>query len=194
MSESPTFFATPAKLKAWFKANAGTKNEVWVGFYKKGTGTPSITWPESVDEALCVGWIDGLRKRIDDDAYKIRFTPRKRTSTWSAVNMARVPELEKEGRMTEAGRAAFALRSEARSRVYSHERTEDPALEATELAKFKRKTKAWAYFEAQAPWYKRAALHWVVSAKRTETRLKRFEALVECSSKGAPVKHLDRNG
>lgn len=117
----PTFFATPAVFRAWFNKHAATSTELIVGFHKKGTGTPSITWPESVDEALCVGWIDGVQKRIDDDTYQIRFTPRKSTSNWSAINIARVTDLTDQGRMQPAGLAAFALRSEAKSVIYAYE-------------------------------------------------------------------------
>ncbi len=117
----PIFFATPAALRNWLKKNHATSREQWIGFHKKGSGRPSITWPESVDEALCVGWIDGLRKTIDAESYKIRFTPRQKESNWSAVNIARVKELTEQGRMQPAGLAAFALRQEAKSGIYAYE-------------------------------------------------------------------------
>lgn len=122
----PTFSATPAKFRAWLERHHATKTELLVGFHKKSTGTPSITWPESVDEALCVGWIDGVRRSHGDDAYTIRFTPRSRSSHWSAINVARLAELEKEGRMRPAGREAFSRRTEARTAQASHERKTPP--------------------------------------------------------------------
>jgi uncharacterized protein YdeI (YjbR/CyaY-like superfamily) len=188
----PTFFATPAKLRAWLEAHHETEKELLVGFYKTGSGKKSITWPESVDEALCVGWIDAVRRRIDDEAYSIRFTPRKRTSIWSAVNVARVAALTKLDRMLPAGLAAFAARSEKRTAVYAFERKEAAQLSPEQEKKLRASKKAAAFFDAQAPWYRRTATHWVISAKREETREKRLATLTADSAAGRRLGHLSR--
>jgi len=135
---APTFFATANAFRRRLEANAGNATELLVGFNKVGSGKPSLSWPESVDEALCFGWIDGVRKRIDDDAYSIRFSPRKPTSIWSAINIAKVARLQAEGRMAPAGTRAFALRSEARSKVYAYERDADAELSPAESKTFRR--------------------------------------------------------
>jgi uncharacterized protein YdeI (YjbR/CyaY-like superfamily) len=187
----PTFFATPAEFRAWLEANHETAEELTVGFYKKGTGLPSLTWPESVDEALCVGWIDGLRKRIDDASYQIRFTPRKPTSTWSAVNIRRVEELQAEGRMRPAGLKAYELRRENRSGIYAYEQrpVELPEVYAEQM---QQNEAAWNHFQAQPPWYRKTATWWIVSAKKEETRQKRLETLIRCSAEERPLPQLDR--
>ena len=173
----PTFFATPAQLRAWFKANHRPANELWVGYYKKDSGRPSITWPESVDEALCVGWIDGLRKSLGEVSYMIRFTPRKPRSTWSAVNVRRVQELRARGAMRPAGLVAFAALEEGRSGTYSYEqRTVELAEPYAKI--MKRNRAAWAFFQAQAPSYRKSIGWWVVSAKQEATRLKRLAILI----------------
>lgn len=182
----PIFFKSPAEFRAWLEKNHATKTELLVGFHKVNTGKPSLTWPQSVDEALCFGWIDGIRRRIDDDSYSIRFTPRKPTSIWSAVNIKRVSELEKAGRMTEAGRAAFARRDAKKSEIYSFERGR-AELDGDALAKLKADKKAWAYFESQAPYYRRTSSHWVASAKKPETRAKRLQVLIDCCRKGERI-------
>ena len=189
----PTFFATPAELRAWFEANHASAKELLVGFYKRGSGKPSITWPESVDEALCFGWIDGVRRSIDEDAYSIRFTPRKPTSIWSAINVAKVAALEKLGRMTPAGREAFAKRKPERTGVYSFERSVAAELSADELRELRANVAASAFFDAQPPWYRRTATHWVVSAKRAETRRRRFEHLLAQSASGRTIGPLTRD-
>jgi uncharacterized protein YdeI (YjbR/CyaY-like superfamily) len=186
----PHFFSSPDQFRAWLEDNHDDETEVLVGYYKKGTGRPSLTWAESVDEALCFGWIDGVRRGIDDASYTIRFTPRKPRSTWSAVNIRRVGELVEEGRMTAAGLAAFERRTEGRSRIYSHERREDAKLEPDQEARFRANEAGWAWFESQPPSYRRTALHWVVSAKRPETRERRLTALIEDSAAGEKVKPL----
>lgn len=183
------FFATPDELRAWFVAHHETAGELWVGFHKKGTGTPSVTWPEAVDEALCVGWIDGVRKGIDAASYMIRFTPRKPGSIWSAVNIARVAELEGQGRMRPAGLAAFARRSEAKSVVYAYEQ-ETPQLDADSERQFRANATAWDYFQAQAPSYQRSATWWIVSAKQAATRRKRLATLIADSEQGRRLAHL----
>jgi uncharacterized protein YdeI (YjbR/CyaY-like superfamily) len=188
---TPTFFATPAKFRAWLAKHHGTSDELWVGFHKKGTGKPSITWPESVDEALCVGWIDGVRKRIDDESYMIRFTPRRPDSTWSAVNVARVAELTRLGRMRPAGLAAFERRREDRTAVYTYEQpAADVAFDAAAERTFRASRKAWAFFEAQPPGYRKLMTRWVMSAKREETRMRRLASLIETSASGRRVDAL----
>jgi uncharacterized protein YdeI (YjbR/CyaY-like superfamily) len=185
---APRFFATPSEFGAWLAEHGGTATELVVGFHKVGTGTPSMTWPESVDEALCHGWIDAIRKRIDDTAYQIRFTPRKKTSIWSAVNVARVQVLTEEGRMTAAGLAAFAHRTERRSRIYAYEQGSVATLTAQEKAAFRKRKKAWAWFEALAPSYRKRMLHWVTTARQPATRARRLAQLIE----GAAAEKLPR--
>ena len=155
-----------------------------MGFHKKGSGKPSILWAEAVDEALCVGWIDGVRKRIDDTAYQIRFTPRKTTSTWSAINIARVAELTSRGRMRRAGLAAFAHRKDAKSRTYAYEQAGVAALAPADEARFRKTKKAWAFFEAQPPGYRKKLIWLIVSAKQEVTRQKRLLQLIEASKNG----------
>jgi uncharacterized protein YdeI (YjbR/CyaY-like superfamily) len=188
----PTFFATPEDFRAWLEAHHETESELLVGFQKKGSGRPSITWPESVDQALCFGWIDGVRRRVDDERYSIRFTPRKQRSTWSAVNVRRVGELEAEGLMCPAGRAAFERRTEDRTGIYSHERRRAAAFEPEQERAFKADERAWAWFRDQAPSYRRAATHWVISAKKPETRERRLQRLIEDSAAGRTVPPLTR--
>jgi len=185
--DEPKFFATPALFRAWLEKNHAKNTEQWVGFYKTKTGKKSITWPESVDEALCFGWIDGLRKGIDEDAYKIRFTPRKTTSIWSAVNVKRVAELTAAGRMTEAGERAFSHRKEDKTAVYGHDRKDEAKLPTEWQARFEKSKRAWTWFESRAPGYKRIAIHWVMSAKKEETRSKRFAELIDCSSREVKI-------
>jgi uncharacterized protein YdeI (YjbR/CyaY-like superfamily) len=177
----PTFFETPADFRRWLKRNHDKASELLVGFYKKDSGRPSITWPESVDQALCFGWIDGVRKRIDDVSYTIRFTPRKRGSNWSAVNIRRVGELKKLGLMQPGGLKAFEQRTAEKSAIYSYENA-PKELPAADEKKFRANKKAWTYFNAQPPSYRRVAIHWVVSAKREETRARRLALLIDDSS------------
>ena len=178
------FFATPMDFRKWLKAHHESKRELWVGFYRKATGRPSITWPESVDEALCVGWIDGLRKTIDAESYKIRFTPRKKTSNWSAVNIARVKELTKQGRMKPAGLKAFELRKEEKSGIYAYENRKSAMLDAAAEKKFRSRRKAWDFFQRQPEGYRKLMTWWVISAKREETQKKRLEKLISESEAG----------
>jgi uncharacterized protein YdeI (YjbR/CyaY-like superfamily) len=188
----PTFFATPADFRTWLEANHADHDELIVGFYKKASGRPSITWPEAVDEALCFGWIDGVRRSIDGDSYSNRFTPRRPRSNWSTVNIRRVHELIEEGRMTPAGLAAFERRDEQRSGVYSFERREEAKLDADQERRFRAAPGAWEWFQSRPPGYRRAALHWVVSAKRAETRERRLATLIEDSANGRTIKPLTR--
>lgn len=155
---------------------------VWRGW--RGSGKKSITWPESVDEALCFGWIDGIRRRVDDEAYTIRFTPRKRTSIWSAVNVGRITELAALGTMQPPGLAAFAARTAAKTGIYAFERSEPAKLTPVQEKKLRADRKAAAFFDAQAPWYRRTAAHWVIRAKREETRERRLATLVADSAAG----------
>jgi uncharacterized protein YdeI (YjbR/CyaY-like superfamily) len=177
----PTFFPTPADFRAWLEKNHATAGELLVGFYKKGSGRSSITWPESVDQALCYGWIDGVRKRVDDESYTIRFTPRRPSSTWSEVNTKRATELIEQGLMQPAGLTAFEARDVEKTKLYSYEARSQPLSESYE-AEFRANAAAWAYWEAQPPHYRRGAAHWVMSAKREETRAKRLAALIEDSA------------
>jgi uncharacterized protein YdeI (YjbR/CyaY-like superfamily) len=177
----PTFFVTPADFRAWLEAHHDAAAELLVGFFKTGSSRPSITWPESVDEALCFGWIDGVRKRRDDTSYTIRFTPRKPRSIWSAVNIKRVEELTALGRMRPSGLAALERRDDARSRVYSFEQR-DSALSPEDEADFRANTAAWDFFQSQPPSYRKTAVWWVVSAKKVETRRKRLATLIADSA------------
>ena len=190
----PTFFATPEDFRAWLEEHHENETELLVGFHKKGSGRPSITWPESVDQALCFGWIDGVRRSIDGERYSIRFAPRKRRSTWSAVNVKRVGELEAEGLMRPAGRAAFERRHEDRTGIYSHERREAAAFDAEQERAFRADERAWAWFQDQPPYYRRAATYWVVSAKKPETRERRLRKLIDDSGAGRTVPPLTRPG
>ncbi len=180
----PRFFAKPADFRAWLEGNHASAPELWVGFHKVHTGKPSLTWPQSVDEALCFGWIDGLRKSLGDDAYAIRFSPRRPTSVWSNVNTKRVPELEKLGLMHPTGLAAFKLRDAARSgKVYSPE-ARQLAFDAAAEKAFRGNRAAWKFFNTQPPGYRRLITRWVMNAKRDETRAKRLAELINDSAKG----------
>lgn len=183
-ASTPTFFATPAKFRTWLKRNHGKVTELLVGFHKKDSGWPSMTWPESVDEALCFGWIDGVRKRFDDTSYTIRFTPRRSVSIWSHINITRVGVLIAEGRMQPAGLAAFERRTEEKSRTYAYEQRHLLTLSPTQQKKLHGNRKAWAFIQAQPPGYRRLMTFWVVSAKREETQLKRLTALIAASAEG----------
>ena len=191
---NPRFFATPPEFRAWLEKNHAKERELLVGFYKKGTGKPSITWPESVDEALCFGWIDGVRRSLGDEAYTIRFTPRKPTSIWSAINVDKVAELTKKGKMRDAGLRAFAARTAARTGVYSFERLEAAKLTSSQEKTLRANRKAAAFFDAQPPWYRRTATHWVISAKRDETRERRLATLIAHSSANRTIPPLTRPG
>ena len=183
------FFKTPAEFRKWLEKNHAGAAELWVGFYKRDSGQPSITWPEAVDEALCYGWIDGVRKAVDALSYTIRFTPRKSASIWSMVNIRRVNELTKLGRMMPTGVAAFETRDEDRAKKYSYENRPRSLGEAHEK-KFRANKKAWEFYEAQAPWYRRTSSFWVTSAKQEETRERRLEQLIACSVKGERIPQL----
>lgn len=178
-----TFFKTPAALRQWFRGNHAKAAELWVGYYKKETGRPSVTWAESVDEALCVGWIDGIRKRLDDRRYVIRFTPRRPGSIWSAVNIRRVAALTKEKRMRPAGLKAFAARKANTSGIYAYEQRRD-RLEEPYASALKEHAAASAFFEAQPPYYRKIMGWYIVSARREETRVARLKALIDACAEG----------
>lgn len=177
------FFKTASDLRKWFDANHQRADELWVGFYRKGSGRASITWPEAVDEALCFGWIDGIRKRVDDESYTNRLTPRRKGSIWSAINIARVGVLTKEGRMRPAGLAAFEARKANKSGIYSYEQRRDQ-LEEPYAGILKKNKRAWTFFEKQPPYYRKLAGWWIVSAKKEETRTARLQQLIELSARG----------
>lgn len=180
----PTYFDSAAAFAAWLDEHAATADELLVGFHKVGSGRPSMSWPESVDEALCHGWIDGVRKRVDDERYQIRFTPRQAASTWSAVNIAKVAQLQAQGRMRPAGERAFALRTAAKSVIYAYEQPDSASLSPAELAAFRQQAAAWAFFEATPPGYRKVMLHWVTTAKKAETRASRFARLLDACRAG----------
>jgi uncharacterized protein YdeI (YjbR/CyaY-like superfamily) len=182
--EEALFFGSPAEFRTWLEEHHETASEVWLGYYKKATGKPSLTWSEAVDEALCFGWIDGKVQRIDDERHRQRFTPRKPRSNWSAINVAKVGELRAQGRMTPAGEAAFAARPDDSSAPYSYERRHEAAFDSEQEAAFRADEAAWAWFGEQTPTYRQTATWWVVSAKRPETRARRLATLIECSGEG----------
>jgi len=184
------FFKTPSEFRAWLEANHDKAHELWVGYYKKGSGKPSMTWPESVDQALCFGWIDGIRKSIDDESYTNRFTPRKPTSNWSAVNIKRVMELTEQGLMHPAGLAAFEKRKDDKSGIYGYEQRENAALSDDYEKQFKANAKAWDWFRSQAPSYQKMATWWVISARQEATRLKRLATLIDDSEHGVRIAPL----
>jgi uncharacterized protein YdeI (YjbR/CyaY-like superfamily) len=180
------FFKSPADFRKWLETNRASADELWVGFYKKDSGHQSITWPESVDEALCFGWIDGIRKRVDEESYTIRFTPRRVGSIWSTFNINRAQALIAEGRMHQIGLDAFLARKENKSGIYSYEQRKDQLDEPYEKI-LRQKRSAWEFFQTQSPAYRRAAIWWVVSAKREETRLKRLEKLIGDSAQNRTI-------
>jgi len=185
------FFKSTSDFRKWLEAHHATARELWVGFYKKSSAEPSITWPESVKEALCFGWIDGVRKRIDDVSYMIRFSPRKPISIWSAVNVALVEDLANQGLMRPAGLKAFEMRKENRSGIYSYEQRSDTLPDP--YGKTLRANKAaWDFLQAQPPSYRKTVGWWVVSAKREETRLKRLATLIEDSAQGRIISSMAR--
>jgi uncharacterized protein YdeI (YjbR/CyaY-like superfamily) len=190
----PIYFETVAELHAWFARHHDRRTEVWLGFHRKDTGLPSIRYPDALDEALCWGWIDGIRKRWDATSYVQRFTPRTARSIWSKVNIAKVEALQGAGRMQPAGLVAFEKRTTARSGVYSFEQDKPPTLSAAREQAFRSHAKVWAWFNEQAPYYRRTALFWVESAKREETRKRRFEQLLECSRRGERLPQFSSSG
>ena len=188
----PTFFPSPPDWRAWLEEHHDKHQELWVGFCKRSSGKPSITWPEAVDGALCFGWIDGVRKSLDESCYVIRFTPRRPRSIWSAVNIKRVGELNDLGLMRPAGLQAFERRTGNRSEIYAYEQRKAAKLSGVYEKKFRANKKAWQFFQAQPPWYRRTSSWWVISAKKEETRLKRLTRLIEDSEQGRTIRQLTR--
>ena len=182
------FFKTPAAFRTWLQRHHTEHRILHVGFRKRHTGKPSITWPEAVDEALCFGWIDGIRRRVDDESYTIRFTPRRPRSVWSTINTRRVADLEAEGRMTPAGLAAFRARDPERTRLYSYEARHHTAVAPELQAELRANPAAWRYFQDEAPWYRRAVSHWIMSAKKEETRRSRMATLIADCAAGRRIK------
>ncbi len=178
------FFETPADFRRWLEANHASETELWVGFYKKSTGRPSITWPESVDEALCFGWIDGVRKTLDAESYTNRFTPRRRGSNWSLVNIRKAGGLIERGLMQPAGKQAFEARDPAKSGVYLFEQKKTATLPPAVKNRFKANRRAWEFFESQPPGYRKLAIRWVLSAKQEATRERRLATLIKDSAAG----------
>jgi uncharacterized protein YdeI (YjbR/CyaY-like superfamily) len=189
-SSDAIFFETPAELRDWLDEHHQTADEVFVGAWKKSTGRPSLTWPQIVEEALCVGWIDSVRRGVPGDGWVIRLTPRRKRSIWSAVNVAKIEELRAAGRMRPAGEAAFEARRADRTAIYSFEQPHDPELSAEEEGRFRANAAAWAWFSAKAPSFRKQALHWVISAKRPETRERRLATLIADSAAGQPIKPM----
>jgi len=187
----PKFFATPAAWREWLEKHHDKRQELLVGFYRKNSGHPSITWPESVDVALCFGWIDGVRRRIDSASYSIRFTPRKPRSIWSAVNINRVEELTRQALMNPAGLKAFEAREEKRSAIYAFEQ-KSIEFEAAQEKQFRANPAAWRFFQSQPPWYRRTATWWVISAKREETKKQRLSTLIGDSGQCRTIRRLTR--
>lgn len=185
-ADNPRFFATPAEMRTWLEVHHETADEQWVGYRKKGSGLPSVTWPESVDAALCFGWIDGIRKSVDDTSYKIRFTPRRPGSHWSARNLARMEELSSAGLVAEAGLAAYRARDAANQRRASYEQ-EAVALPAEYERRIRAHPEAWRWLRSARPSYRRQVAWWIVSAKREDTRLRRLAVLIESCAQGQVV-------
>lgn len=198
MSPTPTphdvrFFATTTELRDWFDANHATADELWLGYYRVKSGRPSITWSQAVDEALCVGWIDGVRYSLDEDAHAQRFTPRRKGSTWSAINVAKVAALTAEGRMRPAGLAAFEARDPAKTAIYSYER-EAAAFTDDEVARFQAHADAWADWERRPQSYRKQGTHWVTGAKQAATRERRLATLIAEHAAGRKPRPLTPPG
>jgi len=185
----PSYFPTQQDFRNWLEKNYDKETELLVGFYRVDSGKPSITWPQSVDQALCFGWIDGIRKSVDSESYCIRFTPRKPGSTWSAINIRKVEEMNKLGLMLPAGLAAFEKRNEQKSAIYSYENRPEKLTPEYELV-FKTHLKAWEFFQSQPPSYQRTAIFWMMSAKQEPTRQKRLNELISDSENGLKIKPM----
>lgn len=189
MKIKPTYFATEADFRRWLKAYHDSADELLVGFWKKGSGKPSIDWPQARDQALCFGWIDGVRKSLGDDAYTIRFTPRRKGSIWSKVNVDRFNALKSDGQMTPAGERAYE-ENKHKSGLYSYEKPL-ASLEAAETRLFRKNKAAWSYWEAQPPGYRKLVLNWITTAKKPETRAQRLATLIEDSQAGRRIAGYD---
>jgi uncharacterized protein YdeI (YjbR/CyaY-like superfamily) len=186
------FFRSPPAFRAWLERHHLKRREVLVGFKKRHTGQPSLTWPEAVDEALCYGWIDGVRHRIDADSYTIRFTPRRPGSIWSAVNLRRVQALIRDMRMRARGREVYEERNRKKTRLYAYEQRKEWRFSLPYARQFRANRRAWTWFQAQAPWYRRTCTHWVQRAKQEATRMRRLATLIDRSAAGRPIGPLDR--
>ena len=184
------FFSSAADLRAWFEKHHDGEPELILGYWKKGTGKPTVTHPQAIEQALCFGWIDSIGRRIDEERYQVRFTPRRKGSVWSAVNVAAVARLTEQGLMHPAGLRAFEDRRPDRVATYSYEQPADAVLEPAQEARLKDHPSAWEWFSAQSPSYRRAAVHWVTSAKRPETRERRLSQLIVDSAAGRRVPPL----
>ena len=187
----PKFFSTPAEFRQWLEQNHDKESELMIGFHRKASGKKSITYAEALDESLCFGWIDGVRRKLNETSYVQRFTPRKPRSIWSLVNVNHVERLTKEGRMRPAGLAAYERRTPERTGIYAFEnrpRELSPAYEK----KFRQNKKAWNFFEAQAPYYKKLTIFRIMSAKKEETQIRRLDELIECSAKGVRLGLLQK--
>ena len=187
MAAEAIFFESAEELRAWLEEHHATAFELWVGYWKKASGRRSLTWEQVVDEVLCFGWIDGKVQTIDEQRYRQRITPRKRTSSWSAINVAKVAELREQGRMTPAGEAAFAERRQEEPGALTYERRHEAAFDAEQEAAFRANAAAWEWFSAQSASYRASATFWVLSAKRPETRARRLASLIECSAEGRKI-------
>ncbi|MEX2582566.1 MAG: YdeI/OmpD-associated family protein [Gemmatimonadota bacterium] len=194
METEPTFFPGPDDFRRWLEAHHGSEAELLVGFHKKKSERPSITWPESVREALCFGWIDGIRRSLGEESYTIRFTPRKRGSNWSNVNIENAEELIRKGLMRPAGLRSFEARDPGRSGPYSFERKQEARLGEEAETRFRANTAAWSFFESQPPGYRKRSLHWVLSAKRPETKDRRLTTLIDDSAASQRIPLLRRPG
>ncbi|MBL8996500.1 MAG: YdeI/OmpD-associated family protein [Gemmatimonadetes bacterium] len=186
-SGDATYFRSAAAFRRWLAKHHATATELLVGYHKKGTGVSSMTWPESVDEALCYGWIDGVRRRVDEARYSIRFTPRRAKSIWSAVNIARVKVLTREGRIRPAGLAAYERRDEKRSAIYAYESVKRATLTPAQRRLLKRSRQAWTFWEAQPPSYRQRCSHWVTTAKQESTRERRLARLITACEVGKRI-------
>jgi uncharacterized protein YdeI (YjbR/CyaY-like superfamily) len=182
------FFDTAADLRAWFEANHDSAPELFVGYWKKGTGRTGVTHPEAIEQALCFGWIDSVARGLDEQRYRVRFTPRRKGSVWSSVNIAKIAELTARGLMTPAGVTAFELRKVDQAPAYSYE--QDGSFDPEQTARFQADPMAWEWFAGQSAYYRRAATHWVISAKRPETRERRLAQLIADSAAGTRVPPL----
>ncbi len=186
----PLFFSNQLKFREWLKRHHADEKELLVGFYKVTSGKESMTWPQSVDQALCFGWIDGVRKSIDEESYTIRFTPRKTTSIWSSVNIKKIKDLTEKGLMQVAGLEAFKHRKDDKSSIYTYEKKEmvlDKALEK----KFKSNKQAWDFFQSMAPSYKKSVINWLMTAKQESTTQRRFDELIKDCEAKRKIKHLN---
>lgn len=187
------FFSTPYAFRLWLKRHHQQRRVLLVGFRKRHTGQASITWPEAVDEALCFGWIDGVRHRLDDDSYTIRFTPRRPGSIWSTVNLRRMRALIRARRVSRHGLKVYEERNRKKTRLYAYEQTKQWRFSPNYARQLRANRRAWSWFQAQAPWYRRTVTHWVQRAAQEATRLRRLATLIECSARGHPIGPLDRS-